>query len=203
MTALTRVLSHGEPETSSRHFILLSIATLFSIHAAVILYRPSIVTIILGISNAIFLSRGFLLCEAIDDDSRYETLPSTSDVPSNKDTAEIHERSTIEETSFPQNSSFVIRLRAISFLLAILSTISMLTLCRLDVFTGLTKNWWSLEVAVVWTECGRWFLICYSVFDFVPQIMVVTEIASRSICCGFHLGRFWIGRIPFRDEDHA
>lgn len=161
------------------------------------LYRPSIVTIILGISNAIFISRGFLLCEALGGDSVYETLPSTSDIPSNKDVVGIQERSVFEETSFPQNSTFVVRLRAISFLLAILSTISMLILCRLDVFSGLTKHWWSLEVAVIWTECGRWFLICYSVSDLLSQLMVVTEAASESNCCRLHLGSLCAGRIPF------
>lgn len=62
-------------------------------------------------------------------------------------------------------TSFIFRLRNISFLLGVFSTVSLLTLNRLDLFPALNGDWWRREAGVIIIESVRWVIITYLVYS--------------------------------------
>lgn len=108
---------------------------------------------ILGVCNAVFLSKGLLLCETMGGES----------LPRCQGSLEVEQSAFV--FPFPQQTTFLVRLRTIAFLLTVMLTASLFALYRLDLFeTTLTVDWGKWELTIIGIECGRWFLICFLVW---------------------------------------
>src|SRR5271170_4922809 len=108
-----------------RELGLAVVATVISTHCAFLLYRPSLISLLLGVCHALFLAKGLL---SFNLESDYELV-------------EI-KRSTFVGYSFPQ-SSFLVRLRTIAVWLAVDFAIATLH----SDYRGLTSFWWKRVAA--------------------------------------------------------
>lgn len=144
------------------------LATFLSIHCAFLLYHPPIITITLGLCATIFLAKGFLFCESIEEES-YEYL----------EVGEVGEvgSASLFTLSFPRRRTFTVRLRTVAFWLAVILA-GLIVVFRAS-FRVLHLHWWGREIAVAAIECGRWFIICFLVFLFLFGLIVAFEAALR------------------------
>lgn len=157
---------------SSRHLFLIVVGTLLSSNCAIMLYQPSIATVILGVCTSIFVSKAFLACESISDNARKglaNTELASDEAAKKSEGIEVVELGTHRKT-------FVFRLRNISFLLATFSTVSLLTLNRQDLFLSLSGDWWKREAGVFVIESIRWIIIPFLVWPpRLSDLILVTE----------------------------
>ena len=156
---MIRILSPTMDIQSPRQLFTIALATLLSSNCAVMLYQPSIVTVVLGISTAIFLSKAFMMCDSISDIGRKGPLYlelASDELSKNSEGLEVVELSTTRPT-------FVFRLRNISLFLAMSSAFSLLTLNRLDLFPALSGDWWKREGGIFVIEAIRWIILSFLV----------------------------------------
>ena len=118
-------------------------------HCAFVLYRPPIITMTLGFCATIFLAKGFLFCELIEEES-YGRL----------EVGEVESMLRVN-VSFTQRTTFIARLRVIAMWLAIILA-GVIVGFRAN-FSVLPLHWWKREIVVAAIECGRWFIICFLV----------------------------------------
>jgi hypothetical protein len=145
---------------SPRQLFTIALATILSSNGAVMLYQPSIVTVVLGMCTAIFLSKAFMMCDSISDNGRKGPLyleVASDELSKNSEGLEVVELSRTRPT-------FVFRLRNISFFLAMSSAISLLALNRLDLFPALSGDWWKREAGIFVVETIRWIILSFLVF---------------------------------------
>ena len=151
MTISARFLSSEDKlSPPTRTSVATALATLLGLHSAIKIYDPSIMTVILGVCSAIFLSKGFQLCKT----------ESSVQLPS-KESFDIE---TLQLTPSP----FLVRLRSIAFLLTIMSAVSFMVLCRLCSFDQTASGkWWQIVFTLGGIEGGWWMLICFLVTNSV------------------------------------
>ena len=151
MTISARFLSSEDKlSPPTRTSVVTALATLLGLHSAIKIYDPSIMTVILGVCAAIFLSKGFQLCQT----------ESSVQLPS-KESFDIE---ILELTPSP----FLVRLRSIAFLLTIMSAVGFIVLCRLCSFDqAISGKWWQTVFTLGGIEAGCWMLICFLVTNSV------------------------------------
>jgi hypothetical protein len=134
----------------TRTSLVTALATLLGLHSAIKIYDPSIMTVILGVCAAIFLSKGFQLCKT----------ESSVQLPT-KESFDI-------ETPGLTPSPYLVRLRSIAFLLTIMSAVGFMVLCRLCSFDqAISSKWWRTVFALGGIEVGWWMLTCFLVTNSV------------------------------------
>jgi hypothetical protein len=136
---LERFLSTDE--VVPRELGLAVVATVISTHSAFLLYRPSLISLLLGICQALFLGKGLL---AFTPESDYELV-------------EV-KRSTFVGYSFP-HSNFLVRVRTVALWLAVTLAITSLH----SDYRGLTAFWWKRVGLAIALECATWSIICFLV----------------------------------------
>jgi hypothetical protein len=124
-----------------REFAQAILATGISTHNAISLYHPSLVSLLLGVCQALFLAKGILSFKL---ESNYELV-------------EV-KRSLLVSYTFPQ-SNVLVRVRTIALWLAAMLAISTFHLEYQDS----AAIWWRRVTAVMGLECAIWSIIGFLV----------------------------------------
>ena len=124
-----------------RELVLAVVASVISTHGAFLLYRPSLISLLLGICQALFLAKGLL---SFTPESDYELV-------------EV-KRSRFVGYSFP-HSNFLVRVRTVAVWLAVTLAIASLY----SDYRGLTAFWWKRVASATALDCGTWSIICFLV----------------------------------------
>jgi len=124
-----------------REFGQAVLATCISTHCSILLYRPSLVSLLLGVCQASFLAKGLL----------------SGNLESNYELFEV-KQSLLVLYTFPQ-SSLLVRVRTIAFWLAVTLAIATLNL----EYLGSSGLWWKKVAAVMGLECAIWSIKCFLV----------------------------------------
>lgn len=136
---LERILSTDA--AMPREFAQAILATCISTHSAISLYNPSLVSLLLGVCQALFLTKGLVSFKL---ESNYELV-------------EV-KRLLLVSYTFPQ-SNVLVRVRTIALWLAAMLAISTLHLEYQDS----AAIWWRRVAAVMGLEFVIWSIICFLV----------------------------------------
>jgi hypothetical protein len=170
---------HSPPIRTS---VVTAFATLLGVHSALRLYDSSINTLMLGVSTAVFLSKGLESCNE----------QASVEIPS--------QESFMVETMALGPPTVLVRFRYIAFFLTIMSAVSCLVLCPLCSFEqAFSDKWWQSVFTLAGIDGVRWILICILVttltkianFSLFNDIMTYLSLQAAFALLPLYTSFFW------------